>query len=328
VPGNIRVDFSDDTHATMTWPGGVVAIERYAFNGPTTATFRPQTGWWWNPDESGRGFSVELQGSHMFIGAYMYDESGNPIWYVADAHMKTATRFEAPLLRFSGGQTLTGSYRPAQGPALAGSIIVDFSAPDRAVVTVSDDAIPGLAGKRGPKMFTVEPQKKKPVPTEVDRPTAFSGTFSQTTTVNADLAHSLVEISGSGIVWSRSNDLASLEYPNATVYFPQGGQVTGTNTGQVRPGDNCNGVITGSGSHGFRVADGMINVLPSGQYIGHIRFDIDITSSMCGITLSHTYPISIPLSGAIRAGNMLAENPPAIDIPNGVTVNRWSFAGR
>ena len=30
----------------------------------------PQTGWWWNPVEGGRGYSIETQGNHIFFAAF------------------------------------------------------------------------------------------------------------------------------------------------------------------------------------------------------------------------------------------------------------------
>ncbi|MEE9345008.1 MAG: hypothetical protein V3U88_05320 [Methylococcales bacterium] len=38
----------------------------------------PDTGWWWNANESGRGFSIEKQADKIFLAAYLYDDSGNP----------------------------------------------------------------------------------------------------------------------------------------------------------------------------------------------------------------------------------------------------------
>src|SRR5206468_1469563 len=43
----------------------------------------PQTGWWWNPAQPGRGFSIEVQGTHIFFAAFHYDVSGRSTWNVA-----------------------------------------------------------------------------------------------------------------------------------------------------------------------------------------------------------------------------------------------------
>jgi hypothetical protein len=79
IAGNITVHFTDDTHATVTWPGGSVSIERQVF-GSGEADFPAFSGWWWNADESGRGYSLELQGDKLFIVGFMYDDAGTQSW--------------------------------------------------------------------------------------------------------------------------------------------------------------------------------------------------------------------------------------------------------
>jgi len=39
----------------------------------------PMDGWYWNPNESGRGLNIELQDDLMFISFFHYDNAGNPI---------------------------------------------------------------------------------------------------------------------------------------------------------------------------------------------------------------------------------------------------------
>jgi len=153
--GPVSLRFSDDRRGTLTWAGGTIAIERYAFQHGADATLQPKTGWWWNPDENGRGFSVELQGDHMFIGAYMYDTDGMPVWYVADALMESPGVFRGPLYHVANGQTMGGSYRPPSAPTIAGSVRMEFSAPDRATVTLTDDHT--LAAKTS-KTIVILPQ--------------------------------------------------------------------------------------------------------------------------------------------------------------------------
>jgi hypothetical protein len=75
--GTIAISFSDDSHGSITWPGGTVAIQRFDF-GPggsetAPAATNPETGWWWNPAEGGRGFAIEVQGGTMYFAGYMYD---------------------------------------------------------------------------------------------------------------------------------------------------------------------------------------------------------------------------------------------------------------
>src|ERR1700734_524864 len=92
--GTLSLSFTDASHANLTWPGGTLAIERFDFGPGGSATAQPagsaQTGWWWNPAESGRGFAIEVQGNQMYLAGYMYDSAGNPTWYVASGAMSSS----------------------------------------------------------------------------------------------------------------------------------------------------------------------------------------------------------------------------------------------
>jgi len=155
----IALQFKDDTHGTLTWSGGTIPIQRQTFD-VSAASFRPHTGWWWNPAESGRGFSIEVQGNNAFIVAFMYDDNGNPVWYFAAGPMASPTRFEGDWLQFSGGQTMTGPYHPPATPQKAGRVTVDFVAQDSATLTY--DGVGAAKGARpgtkAPKVINVRPQ--------------------------------------------------------------------------------------------------------------------------------------------------------------------------
>jgi hypothetical protein len=61
----------------MTWPGGTVPLERFNIvpNGLTlpAAPNQPQSGWWWNPEESGRGFFMEWQNGWLDVAGRQPD---------------------------------------------------------------------------------------------------------------------------------------------------------------------------------------------------------------------------------------------------------------
>src|SRR5438132_1006943 len=84
----------------------------------------PQGGWWWNPAESGRGYSVEVQGNHLFVVAFMYNEAGKPVWYYSAGPLSTPTHYEGQWLQFAGGQTTGGPYRPPAAPTTVGKLIL------------------------------------------------------------------------------------------------------------------------------------------------------------------------------------------------------------
>src|SRR5580698_8466324 len=132
--GTLSLSFSDASHATLNWPGGTVAIERFDFGPGGSSTAQPagtaQTGWWWNPAESGRGFAIEVQGGSMYLAGYMYDSSGNPLWYLANGPMGTTVNFQGVWTQYANGQTLTGAYQvPTVVNNNAGNVTLQFTSP-------------------------------------------------------------------------------------------------------------------------------------------------------------------------------------------------------
>ncbi len=117
VVGPITLAFSDAVSGTMVWPGGTVAIERFnivpgGLDSPAQPNI-PESGWWWNAGESGRGFFVEWQAGTAFIAGYMYDDSGSPVWYVSSYATPAPLVFNGTWWSYANGQTLTGPYKPA-----------------------------------------------------------------------------------------------------------------------------------------------------------------------------------------------------------------------
>ncbi len=88
---------------------------------PSGAGF--ERGLWWNEAESGRGFFIEVQGNQAAIASYMYDESGQPVWYLALGELsQDGQGFTGELQFYRGGQTLHGAYRTASTASSPGSI--------------------------------------------------------------------------------------------------------------------------------------------------------------------------------------------------------------
>jgi hypothetical protein len=144
-PGNMSISFADTSDATLTWPGGTAQLTRFSFanNGllspPTSA--QPQTGYWYNPAEPGRGYTIEVQDNMLFLAAYMYDGSGNPVWYASGPSTLMATgtnTFEGTLTEFSGGQSLTGSYKAPTGTTAVGVVTIQFQTSTTGMLTLPD----------------------------------------------------------------------------------------------------------------------------------------------------------------------------------------------
>jgi hypothetical protein len=144
--GTISINFATDTTGTVNWPGGsnnvTVPIQRFDIvPGGSTATqpaTNPQTGWWWNESEGGRGFAIEVQGGTMYFAGYMYDVNGNPTWYLAYGPMTNTSLFQGEWQQYSGGPTLTGPYKSPGAPVNAGSVTLQVANNSVATLTLPD----------------------------------------------------------------------------------------------------------------------------------------------------------------------------------------------
>jgi serine protease len=135
--GQVSIQFHSQTTATLSWPGGTVAIQRFRFGAGSVSKFAPQAGVWWNPQESGRGYAFEVQDGTFSMSAFMYDSAGNPVWYLAAGPLSSSNTFTGSLVQYANGQTLTGSYKvPTMSNAAAGTISVRFVDTATAVMTL------------------------------------------------------------------------------------------------------------------------------------------------------------------------------------------------
>jgi hypothetical protein len=139
--GAITLAFTDPAKGTMVWPGGTVSIERFAFtpaglNVPARAN-EPESGWWWNPQESGRGFFMEWQGDSADIAGYMYDDAGNAVWYLTLLPVPNVRSYTGNWVLYANGQTLTGAYKPAAPVnANVAPVTIQFTSATTATMTL------------------------------------------------------------------------------------------------------------------------------------------------------------------------------------------------
>jgi hypothetical protein len=170
--GPISITFITDTKATIVWPGGTENIQRFdIIPGGSTATqasTNPQTGWWFNANESGRGFGIEVQNGNIWIAGYMYDASGNPTWYLATGTLLDGA-YTGQWTQYQGGLTLNGGYKtPTVANAAVGPITAQFSSPSAGTLTLPNGkqipltrfVIPG--GPSGPTLTAFSPAEGLP----------------------------------------------------------------------------------------------------------------------------------------------------------------------
>ncbi len=135
--GSLTLHFTSATTATLNWPGGSEQIKRFGIGPDGLVIARPsnslvRTGIWWNPAESGRGFTVEQQGTTLIVAGYMYDSFGNPAWYIASAPLHEdgngldffAATSSGTWQQYASGQPLGAAYSPAQ---IAHTIVGDYT---------------------------------------------------------------------------------------------------------------------------------------------------------------------------------------------------------
>jgi cytochrome c5 len=142
-PGTLSIRFDGPARAALDLPGGSVQIERVLLN-PGSSALQPATGYpepgiWWNPAEGGRGFVLDVQGTQLLLGAYLYDTDGEPAWLTTNGAMPTRFRFEGEWYRFGDGQTLRGGWRPSRRiEPPVGRVVIDFETPRAATLTLPD----------------------------------------------------------------------------------------------------------------------------------------------------------------------------------------------
>lgn len=98
----------------------------------------PESGWWWYPAESGRGFNLEIQDNVVVMSAYVYEADGRPVWYLAIGTLQNS-RFSATLDRYEGGQCIGCPYDDEPDPGEgAGPVEIRFSSSTRGELTWND----------------------------------------------------------------------------------------------------------------------------------------------------------------------------------------------
>lgn len=305
--GPLHIVFGDDTHANVTWPGGDMTLVRQDVQGDAASGIVPQSGVWWNAGEAGRAFVIDANGGHVVVGALMYEASGDPVWYTADGVMSDVSHFKADLLRTANGQTMGGDYVAPSTPVVAGSIELDFTAPDRAKVTLTD---------LGANSTTSDLKPLQVKPPLLARPKSLAGTFSQA----IDLADGQTLLVDGTMTLLRTDDATD----GSAHYVVQSASANLRLVGIVSQDEGSCPIDT-SGSVALGTDAASIDVEADGVYSGTIAFDTSLDVVACAALF--TAPISVKIGLAGRMDGQDAVGPqPGMATPG--AWNRWSFAGR
>jgi hypothetical protein len=68
----------------------------FGFAAPAKA-YTPESGTWWNPNESGTGIFIEVQDNFLVAAVFTGDAQGRPVWYTATKFLTGNALFDATL---------------------------------------------------------------------------------------------------------------------------------------------------------------------------------------------------------------------------------------
>lgn len=114
-----------------------------ALAAPFARADMPESGWWWNPDEPGYGFAIEVQDNYVFMVVFNYTNGGQATWHAAQGTLQSnGTVFLNDLYSARDGTCLGCSYRPSTAFLTGGQIRLEFLSEWAARVTVGGRTIP------------------------------------------------------------------------------------------------------------------------------------------------------------------------------------------
>ena len=128
--GAVQISFAGSS-ANVQLPGGrSIAGQRFNFGGlPSSSTaVQPEVGWFYNPNEGGRGYAIEVQNGRLFMAMFHYNDDGSPTWHAVDGNIESGV-VSNHFQQFAGGQSLTSGYRSPGSPANVGSYTLSFRNP-------------------------------------------------------------------------------------------------------------------------------------------------------------------------------------------------------
>ena len=144
VVGSVTVAF-DGEKAVVNLPGRTFSAEKYYKAASTTAasSSQPETGIFWNPAESGRGYTIEVGNGSATAAVFHYAPDGQPIWHLVSASVGNQGQkiaLSGDFMAFAGGQTMSGSHKAPTSSVAEGKFGIEFSEPCNGKL-----AFPGMA---------------------------------------------------------------------------------------------------------------------------------------------------------------------------------------
>ncbi|MFK7956993.1 MAG: hypothetical protein AB8B96_12945 [Lysobacterales bacterium] len=118
-----------------------------------TQAYEPESGFYWNPDQPGRGFAIEVQDRQVFLTIYTYTEEANPalrepLWFSAIGNLTASTtgsvtyQFNDELVFSEDGQCLNCEFRDPISTFTGRPLSLTFNSLTTGQLVIDGEVIP------------------------------------------------------------------------------------------------------------------------------------------------------------------------------------------
>ncbi len=122
--GPLTIQFAAGGLARVQLPARTIDVVKLARSAQLPAVppadqppIQLEAGIYWNPEESGRGYTVEVINGYVSVGVFHYDAQGAPMWHLVAAPVARDGRVRGEFVSYRDGQSLAGAYKPStRGP--------------------------------------------------------------------------------------------------------------------------------------------------------------------------------------------------------------------
>ncbi|CAH9019740.1 hypothetical protein [Candidatus Nitrosacidococcus sp. I8] len=106
--------------------------------------FYPENGWWWNPQQSGSGYNIEVQNDTLFVATFVYDNQGQPTWFSGSANNLSSSDSTVivALQKSEGGACLGCTYTAPQTGDAGIPLTLSFTDEGHGTVVINGQSIP------------------------------------------------------------------------------------------------------------------------------------------------------------------------------------------
>lgn len=112
----------------------------------SASAFTPRTGHWYNANESGSGYNIDIQDGVLVVTIFSYKTNGDSEWYIASGPMSGGQSvFTGTLLTVRGGQCISCGYVAPTSTNNNGTITINFTSETAATVSLPGGRVTSIA---------------------------------------------------------------------------------------------------------------------------------------------------------------------------------------